>query len=90
MTSGKGRGGPRADSRLQLGFLLGTVDLPDDVLARNPYGVAFSLGRRQQLALDPARLNRALEAVTDDDLRRVAAEVFAPGRHAGAFVNVER
>ena len=47
--------------------------------------MAFSLARRDQLGLDPARLDRALEAVTDQDLRRVAAEVFAPGRHAGAI-----
>jgi zinc protease len=47
--------------------------------------VAFSLVRRDQLGLDPARLSRAIDSVTDDELHRVAAEVFAPARHAGAL-----
>src|SRR5262249_30232201 len=68
----------------ELGLILGLRDFPDAALGHNPYGVAFSLARRDQLGLDPARLGRALDAVTDRDLRRVAAEVFAPGRHAGA------
>ena len=34
-------------------------DLPDEALGQNPYGVAFSLARRDQLGLDPARLDRA-------------------------------
>jgi zinc protease len=70
----------------ELGFLLGTTDLPDEMLTQNPYGVAFSLARREQLGIDPAKLGRALEAVTDADLRRAAAEVFGPGRHAGVLV----
>jgi zinc protease len=68
----------------ELGLILGLRDFPDAALGHNPYGVAFSLARRDQLGLDPARLGRALDAVTDRDLRRVADEVFAPGRHAGA------
>ena len=68
-----------------LGIIVGLGDLPDEALGQNPYGVAFSLARRDQIGLDSARLARALDAVTDKDLRRVAAEVFAPGRHAGAL-----
>jgi len=56
---------------------------------QNPYGVAFSLGRRIQLGIEPARLAKALGAVTEKDLRRVADEVFAAQRHAAAFVAVE-
>ncbi len=77
-----------AATKQQLGFLLGLGDLPDAILGQNPYGVAFSLARRDQLGLDPARLERAIDAVTDQDLRRVAAEVFAPGRHAGAIAGL--
>ncbi|HLH28786.1 MAG TPA: insulinase family protein, partial [Acidimicrobiales bacterium] len=68
----------------RLGLLVGLGDLPDAALGLNPYGVAFSLARRDQLGLDSARLNRALESVTDADLKRVVVEVFASSRHAGA------
>jgi len=77
-------------TRQQLGLFLGTAELPDNLLAQNPYGVAFSLGRREQLGIDPVKLNRALQAVTDQDLRRVAAEVFAPARHTGAFISISK
>ena len=80
----------RMTARQQFGFLLGLVELPDNILANNPYGVAFSLGRRDQLDMSSAELRRAWDAVTDDQLRRVAREVFAPERHAGAFVAVEK
>ena len=70
----------------RLGMIMGLADIPDATLGQNPYGVAFSLARRDQLGLDPARLNRALEAVTDADLKRVAEEVFAPSRHGAAVV----
>jgi zinc protease len=73
----------------ELGFFLGTIDLPDEVL-QNIYGVAFSLGRRAQLAIDSAGLKRALEAVNEQDLRRVANEVFAPARHAAVLVTLEK
>ena len=85
---------PLADSELaatqqQIGFFLGTFDLPDEVL-QNVYGVAFSLGRREQLGIDSTALKRALQGVTEDDLRRVASEVFAPERHAGVFVKLAK
>ncbi|MHB1559878.1 MAG: hypothetical protein ACYC61_20710 [Isosphaeraceae bacterium] len=66
-------------------MFLGLGEISDELLGNNPYGVAFSLVRRDQLGLDPTRLARALDAVTDAELRRVAAEVFAPTRHAGAL-----
>jgi zinc protease len=72
----------------ELGFLFGLGDIPDEMLGQNPYGVAFSLARRDQLGLDPDRLGRAIDAVTDNDLRRVAAEVFAPGRHSAAVAGL--
>jgi zinc protease len=77
-------------ARQQFGFLLGLVKLSDNLLANNPYGVAFALGRREQLAMAPAELRRAWDAITDDQLRRVAQEVFAPDRHAGASIAAEK
>jgi zinc protease len=57
-------------------------------LAKNPYGVAFSLARRAQLGIDPESLAEAVEAVTDADLRRAAKQVFAPERSAAVAVIV--
>ncbi len=59
------------------------ADLPDARL--DPYGVAFAIARRDQLGIDPARFDRALQAITEEDLRRVGKDVFDPGRHAGAI-----
>ncbi len=83
------RDSERAAARQQFARLLGLGDLPDIFLVGNPYGVAFSLARREQLGLDPARLNRQFNALTDEDLRRAAAEIFAPNLHAGAVVSLE-
>jgi predicted Zn-dependent peptidase len=77
-------------ARQQIGPLLGLVDLPDNILTNNPYGVAFSLGRREQLNMSSAELRRAWDAVTDEQLLEVAKKVFAPDRHAGAFIAVEK
>ena len=62
----------------------------DTVLVNNPYGVAFSLGRRDQLNVSSAELKRAWDAVTDDQLRRAAREVFAPEHRAAVFIAVEK
>jgi zinc protease len=78
--------GERTAARQALGFFLGTAELPDFALAQNPYGVALSLARREQLGLDSARLNRALESLIEADLRRAAEAIFAPSRHAGAII----
>jgi zinc protease len=72
--------------REQFGLVFGLDGMPDELLAQNPYGVAFSLGRRAQLGLDAARLERAVEGVKDTDLRRAAEAIFAPRRHAGSVV----
>jgi zinc protease len=80
------QGDDGATTRNAFGFLLGLVDLPDAALAGNPYGVAFSLGRRHQLGLDPARLRESIRNVKEDDLRR-AREIFSPARRAAAFVS---
>jgi zinc protease len=73
----------------QLGFLLGTADVPDTFL-QNIYGVAFSLARRDQLGIDTRRLGLAIQAVTEQELRRAAKEVFTPARHVAAVVSPTR
>jgi len=78
-----------ATARQAFGLFLGTADVPEAQLARNPYGIAFSLGRRGQLGIDPAKLKKALESVTDEDLRRAAKEIFAADRHTGVFLTVK-
>ncbi len=69
-----------------MGSFFGTMPVPDEQLALNPYGVAFARGRREQLGIDPTRFNRSIEAVTEQSLRRAASEYFDPTRHAAAFV----
>jgi zinc protease len=73
--------------RQTFGFFLGISDVPDRLLVQNPYGAAFALGRRRQLRIDPAKLQTSLAAVTNESLRRAAKEIFAPDRHASAFVS---
>ncbi len=75
-------------TKQQFGMPFGLADLPDALLARNPYGLAFALARRDQLGLDPVRINRALDRLTDQDLKRAAAAIFDPARHAGAIEGV--
>jgi zinc protease len=77
----------RASARQTFALFLGTAEIPDFALAQNPYGAALSLARREQLGVDPLRLNRAFDALTERDVRRAASEIFAPDRHAGAFVS---
>ncbi|AGA29141.1 sigma-70 family RNA polymerase sigma factor [Singulisphaera acidiphila] len=74
-------------ARAQLGPFLGLANVPTSMLARNPYGVAFSLGRREQLGLNSTQLDRELESVTDRDLRRAIDMVFSPKRHTAAFIS---
>jgi zinc protease len=80
----------RMATRRQFGPFLGLVELPDSVLVNNPYGVAFSLGRREQWKLKSADLISACDKVTDDQIRRAAREVFAPERRARAVIAVEK
>jgi zinc protease len=75
--------------RQMFGFFLGIADVPDHLLAQNPYGVAFSLGRRRQLGIDPVKLKKSLAAATEEELRRAAKEIFAADRHAAAFVSIK-
>jgi zinc protease len=79
-----------ASARQMFALFLGTAEIPDFALAQNPYGAALSLARREQLAIDTPKLNRAFDALTERDVRRAADEIFAPSRHAGAFVSPDK
>jgi len=68
------------------GFMLGLLSIPDPVLAQNVYGVAFAMGRRAQMGVDSAALKQAIEAVTTDDLRRAAKDVFSEKVRAAVVV----
>ncbi len=72
------------------GPMLGISENADAILAANPYFVAFSLGRWQQLGIDPVRLQASLAKLRDEDLRRAATEVFGPDQCGAAFINVKR
>jgi zinc protease len=71
---------------LFFGRFFGLRELPDAFLAEDPYGVAFALGRRQQLGIDSARLAKAIAAVTTKDLERVLRDVFGEDRFAAVLV----
>jgi zinc protease len=78
-----------ADTALVRGFygtFLGFGGVPDFVLAQNLYGLAFALGRREQMGIDPEKLLKAVVKVNEDDLRRVAGEVFGKERQAGVVL----
>jgi zinc protease len=68
---------------------LGTSQLPDALLAEDPYGVAFALGRQEQLAIDPTALAKALQAVTTEQVQRAAREVLGESRGGAVLVWVK-
>jgi zinc protease len=72
--------GEAQEAASMLGFFLGTSDVPDQALASNVYGAAFTLGRREQLGIDPGRMGADLDRVTPESLKRSAAEIFAESR----------
>ena len=80
------RPGEVAEVERMLGLFLGTVELPEQALALNPYAKAFALGRREQLQMDPARLRASFRAIQRESLRRAATEVFGPSRRSTVFV----
>ena len=71
-------------------WMLGTADIPDHFLARNLYGLAWSVGRRAQLGIDSAKVAKAIEAVNTEALREAAQKVFSPGQRAGVIAVAKR
>ncbi|WP_422928103.1 sigma-70 family RNA polymerase sigma factor [Singulisphaera sp. PoT] len=73
-------------ARRRLGSLFGIPEVSNTEVARNAYGVAFSIIRRAQMGIDSAKLTRDLDMLTDEDMKRTIRECFAPGKHAAAFI----
>ncbi|MHB8879382.1 MAG: M16 family metallopeptidase [Myxococcaceae bacterium] len=86
VASAAAAGGSKDQAKGMFGFHLGTVEVPEALAANNVYGAAFSLARRPGLGVSGAALAKALEATTEDDVRRVAASVFDRQRRAAAVV----
>ena len=72
------------------GPFLGISEVPDEVLAGNPYFVAFCLGRRQQLGIEPEKLQAGFKSLQAQDLRRAAQEIFGADRYGGVFISATR
>ncbi len=77
-----------ADKQLTINSMamMGTVDVPDAMWAQNPYGLAFSIGRRYQLKLNGGDLRDAIQRVTDVDMQHLAANVFSPEKRDTVIV----
>ncbi|MBN1422427.1 MAG: insulinase family protein [Planctomycetes bacterium] len=67
-------------------WILGAGSLADPIVSRNVYGLAFSIGRISQLGIDPEAIQKGLEKVSAEDLRRMAATTFSKARRAGILV----
>jgi len=76
----------RESARRTFAMFLATAEIPDFALAQNPYGEALSLARREQLEIDSTAIGRAFDSLAEQDLRRAADAIFAPGRRAGAWI----
>ncbi len=63
--------------RRALGPMLGTDPWPAAALEANPYGVAFSLGRRAQLGLDGAKLASQLDSLPAAETHAFAKRFLA-------------
>ena len=81
------RNDERAAARQNFALFLGTAEVSDFALAQNPYGAALSMARREQLGIDPLKLGREFDALTERVIRRAADEIFAPARHTGALIS---
>jgi hypothetical protein len=80
----------RMMARMNLGWTFGLVRPMPMMITNNPYGVAYAMGRRVQLGLDPAKLGRTLDAVTDNDLRAVGTLYLSKDQAHSAVVSVKR
>ncbi|MCG3126284.1 MAG: hypothetical protein CHACPFDD_01115 [Phycisphaerae bacterium] len=72
----------------EMGFLFGAADIPDNLIAQNPYLMVFAMARREQRGLDPNALRRAIRDVKAADFERVIGETFSPQRQVSAAVLV--
>lgn len=76
-------------SAMQFAHMLGVGGYPKPMLRANPYGVAFSTARVEQLGIDTNELGSALKAVDNQKLQAVAQRVFKPENHAAGWTGPE-
>jgi zinc protease len=69
-------------------FLFCRESYPMEALARDPYGVAFTLGRKKQLGINGDAIIKKIETVTQEELKE-AAEIFAPEKSAAVIVKIK-
>ncbi len=73
-----------------MAMFLGTVEAPPAMWRQNPYGLAYSIGRRHQLKIDGKQLHAAIQRVTDADMRRVATSVFPASRRITVIIELDK
>jgi predicted Zn-dependent peptidase len=76
-------------ARNMYGMVYGFADLLMPAFGNNVYGLAFSLGRCQQLGIEPKQLARDLGAVRQETVDQCRKTVFDSKRRAAAIVTVE-
>lgn len=62
---------------------------PDGVLMRDPYGIAFTMGRKKQLGINGDSIMQRITAVTQEELG-AAGEYFAPEKSAAVIVKIKK
>lgn len=78
-----------AAARNLYGAMLGAAPMPAAMCRHNPYGVAFSLARREQMGIHGAALAAAWKGLSSESLRAAAA-AFLPTRRAAVAVTSPR
>lgn len=82
--------GDAAMVAMQFGWMFGSTDLPDAMLANNPYGVALGLGRAEMMGIDWSALKNRLGALTRQDMSGAAGSIFAADNRAEVVVTIDR
>ncbi|MCZ6689850.1 MAG: pitrilysin family protein [Planctomycetota bacterium] len=67
-------------------ILLWPETIPDAFLARNPYGLAFALGRHVQMGFSSRGLEQSLSRIQPEDIRKAGREIFGKSRRAVVVV----
>lgn len=67
--------------------MLGAMKMNEAVWARNVYGAAFSMGRCEQLGIRADGLQDALQAITEDSLRKCHGEFFSKAKLVEVIVH---
>jgi zinc protease len=80
----------RQQASMIYAWQLALQDLPENLLAQDAYGLAFGLGRREQLGIDPTGLRQAMAAVAAKDVSRVLREVFVNDKGAAVLVRLQQ